>query len=77
MQSGGPHIGSEQQFGPDRNMHNVLTLYVGNLASRVDEQALMGTFSMFGPITNIQVAIVVLLAFSTCIRPQHQKIWPR
>uniref|UniRef100_A0A061RGB1 Cold-inducible RNA-binding protein n=2 Tax=Tetraselmis sp. GSL018 TaxID=582737 RepID=A0A061RGB1_9CHLO len=39
----------------ERLLHNVMTLYVGNLATRVDEQALMATFCVFGPITNIQV----------------------
>eukprot|EP00873_Tetraselmis_striata_P026235 jgi/Tetstr1/446499/TSEL_034027.t1 len=34
---------------------NVLTLYVGNLAARVDEPVLMGAFNHIGPITNIQV----------------------
>lgn len=35
---------------------NVLTLYVGNLAARVDEPVLMGAFNHIGPITNIQAS---------------------
>jgi len=53
------HLGqdhSSQGQGHERVLQqSITTLYVGNLASRVDEQALSCTFHSFGPITNIQV----------------------
>lgn len=46
---GGPPGGPDPNAGPNR------TLYVGNLAASVDEQALQQQFGSYGPIANIQV----------------------
>lgn len=39
----------------DYQYAKVMTLYVGNLAARVDEPILINTFNSIGPITNVQV----------------------
>lgn len=38
----------------------IVTVYVGNLAPTVDEQALAAAFHPFGHITNVQVSIFAM-----------------